>query len=146
MKFTNLFVIIAILLWSSPFDAAEISVKLDAGANETESSDLTAAQALEFLSAENDVIVLDVRTPQEFSAGHIEGALNLDIKQDGFKERLAKLEKGNAFLVHCASGRRSQLSVAIMEELGFENIYHLDGGFNAWKQAGNPVAIEDDKE
>ena len=107
---------------------------------------MNASEAAELLTQRNDVTVLDVRTPKEYLAGHIKGALNLDIKQDGFKERLAKLEKGNAFLVHCASGRRSQLSVAIMEELGFENIYHLDGGFNAWKQAGNPVAIEDDKE
>ncbi len=107
---------------------------------------VNAAEAATLLSGRNDVTVLDVRTPKEFSGGHIKGALNFDIKQDDFKEKLAKLEKGKAFLVHCRSGHRSQRSVVIMEALGFENIYHLDGGLNAWQLAGNPVAMGDGKE
>ncbi len=145
----GLLIIIAVLLWSSPFTVAENTAEIDVGAEESKSSDLNAAQALELLSAENDVIVLDVRTPQEFSAGHIKGAVNINILEDSFKEKMAKLGKDRAYLVHCAAGAptgRSRRSVTLMEEVGFKKIYHLDGGFISWQQAGNPVSTGEEKE
>ena len=147
MKFTNLLLIIALLLWPSPFAAAEKSAELNADAKETKSSNLNAAQALDLLSAENDVIVLDVRTPREFSTGHIEGAVNINIAGDAFEEKISKLEKGKPYLVHCAAGvpkGRSRRAEILMKKLGFKQLYHLDGGFIAWQQAGNPFLLEED--
>ena len=149
MKFTNLLIIIALSLWSSPFAAAEKSAELDAGAKKTNSSNLNAAQALEFLTAENEVIVLDVRTPREFSTGHIEGAVNINIAGDAFEEKISKLEKGKPYLVHCAAGvpkGRSRRAEILMKKLGFNQLYHLDGGFIAWQQAGNPFQSEEDED
>lgn len=85
------------------------------------------------------VVVLDIRTPQEFAAGHIRGARLVDFKAADFAEQLAKLDRKQKYLVHCASGRRSSQSLATFQELGFPRVVHLDGGFNSWAAAGNPV-------
>ncbi len=91
------------------------------------------------LASENKPIVLDVRTPEEFEAGHIEGAKMIDFKAPDFESKLADLDREAAYLVHCKSGARSTSSLAVFEKLGFKQIIHLDGGFNAWQEAGNPV-------
>lgn len=85
------------------------------------------------------VVVLDVRTPQEYAAAHIRGAQLVDFRAPDFVERLSKLDRDRTYLVHCASGGRSTQSLATFRELGFTRVVHLDGGFNAWKAAGNPV-------
>ncbi len=146
MKFTNLLIIIAVLLGSSPFAVAEKSAEFDAGARDTKSSSLNAAQALELLTAEKDVIVLDVRTPQEFSIGHIEGAINININGDAFGEKIGKLEKGKTYLLHCAAGvpkGRSRRAEKLMKKLEFKQLYHLDGGFIAWQLSGKPFQTEE---
>jgi rhodanese-related sulfurtransferase len=91
------------------------------------------------LIAEKKVTVLDVRTPKEFAAGHIAGATNLDFSADDFAKQLEKLDKEKAYVVHCASGRRSTSSLPQFERLGFQHIIHLDGGIKAWQAVGNPV-------
>jgi rhodanese-related sulfurtransferase len=91
------------------------------------------------LIEERKVIVLDIRTPAEFSAGHIDGAINIDFNGKDFETRLQELDKSRAYLIHCASGRRSQLSLAQFKLFGFETVYHLDGGIKAWEKAGKPV-------
>ena len=91
------------------------------------------------LIAKNEVVVLDVRTPGEFSAGHIAGATNLDFLAGDFSERLAKLDREKKYLVHCAAGGRSTKALPQLSKLGFKSIVHLDGGFKAWQAAGNPV-------
>ncbi len=148
MKFTNLLIIITVLFGSSPFAVAEKSAELDAGPRETKSSSLDAAQALELLSAEKDVIVLDVRTPQEYSTGHIEGAVNINIADDAFEEKISQLDKGKSYLLHCAAGLpigRSRRAETLMTKLGFKQLYHLDGGFIAWQQSGNPFQSKEDE-
>jgi phage shock protein E len=85
------------------------------------------------------VVVLDVRTPDEFKAGSIGGAVNIDFKAADFAQRLAALDQGKTYLVHCASGNRSTQSLAVFNRLKFPELYHLDGGFTAWRGAGLPV-------
>lgn len=82
------------------------------------------------------LVVLDIRTPGEFEAGHIPGATNIDFRADTFETDLAQLDRGKSYLVHCASGGRSTQALAILQKLDFERVYHLDGGFNAWKAEG----------
>lgn len=91
------------------------------------------------LIAEKKVVVLDVRTPSEFAAGHIAGATNLDYKAEDFKTRVAALDKNQAYLVHCASGVRSASACAVMDKLDFKTLYDLKGGISAWQDAGLPV-------
>jgi len=101
-------------------------------------------RAAELLAGNDDIVVLDVRTPGEFEAVHIAyvDAENIDIDAAAFRARLAGLDRDRTYLVHCAagiSGGRSARAVAIMEELGFTRVYHLDGGINAWKAAKQKV-------
>lgn len=91
------------------------------------------------LVATNSVIVLDVRTPREFAAGHIAGATNINYLSGDFTDRLAQLDRSKSYLLHCAVGGRSTNALPKLARLGFTNIIHLDGGLKAWQAAGNPV-------
>ncbi len=86
-------------------------------------------------------VVIDVRTPEEYAAGHINGAVNYDYYSDDFEEKLEEnlTDKSKPYIVYCRSGKRSLYSAQIMEELGYKDVTNLDGGFLAWENAGKPV-------
>ena len=84
-------------------------------------------------------VILDVRTPEEFAAGHIPGAVNLDVSAPDFQEKAALLDRNKIYLVHCASGVRSARACEKLNQLDFPNLYNLPGGFRAWAKAGKPV-------
>ena len=89
--------------------------------------------------ADRTTYLLDVRTPEEFAAGKIEGATNIDFRADDFATKLGKLDKTKTYLVHCRSGGRSTESLKAFKELGFTSVIHLDGGMIAWEKAGGAV-------
>jgi len=91
------------------------------------------------LIADKKVVVLDIRTPKEYAAGHIAGATNIDFNASDFEKRLVQLDKSKTYLVHCASGGRSTKSLAQFKKLQFQSVVHLDGGIKAWQKAGQPV-------
>jgi len=93
----------------------------------------------EKLRAEKENVVLDVRTAKEFQAGHIPGAINIDVNAPDFPEKVTKLDKNKTYLVHCAAGVRSARACHKMSQLDFPKLYNLEGGFRAWEKAGNPV-------
>ncbi len=93
----------------------------------------------EKLIADKRVVILDVRTPSEFAAGHLAGATNLDFHGSDFQSRLDHLDKRQSYLVHCAAGGRSARAGALMSGLDFTSVYDLKGGLNAWQKAGKPV-------
>lgn len=95
--------------------------------------------AATFLADNEDAIVLDVRTPKEFAQGHIEGAINVNFFDEDFEQQLAQLDTSETYLLHCRSGGRSTKSLPILERAGFTDVVHLDGGFQAWKKAGQQV-------
>ncbi len=101
--------------------------------------DVDVAKAAEILSGEEKVVVLDVRTPEEFADGHLEGAVNIDYNGGSFEEQLAKLDPAKPYLVHCAAGGRSGRSLGTFKKLGFSKVYHLADGYNGWEDAGKPV-------
>lgn len=83
--------------------------------------------------AQEDVQIIDVRTQEEFDLGSINDALNIDyFKQDLFNEEVQKLDKSKPVYIFCRSGNRSQKSAVILEQLGFEKIYELKGGYTSW--------------
>jgi len=91
------------------------------------------------MAADKRNVILDVRTAKEFEAGHIAGAVNLDVLASDFESRAAALDKGKTYLVHCASGVRSVRACGKLGPLNFPKLYNLRGGFKAWEKAGQPV-------
>lgn len=76
--------------------------------------------------------IVDVRTPSEFSSGHIQGAINIDWVND--RKRLMTLSKTDTLLVYCQSGRRSALAVAYLKDHGFSYLFNMSGGLIQWKK------------
>ena len=83
--------------------------------------------------------IIDVRTPDEFAAGHISGAVNLDFEGGALASGLASLDKDAAYSVYCHSGRRSALAKQAMEEAGFSNVTDLGGIEAAAKMLALPI-------
>lgn len=90
------------------------------------------------LTKEN-IQLVDVRTPGEFSAGHIEGARLMDWSGGQLQAEWQSLDKNKPVVMYCASGRRSAAASEFLRKNGFTDITDLDGGFNAWSAAGKPV-------
>jgi rhodanese-related sulfurtransferase len=90
-------------------------------------------------AAPDDLVILDVRTPEEFDEGHIEGATLIDFYDPDFAEQLAELDPDVPYVLYCRSGNRSSGARATMAELGFTTVDDIDGGILAWESAGLPV-------
>ena len=86
-----------------------------------------------------NLVVLDVRTPEEFAEGHLDGAVLVDFYDADFAEQLAALDTNVPYLVYCQSGNRSGQALGVMEQLGFSSAADVDGGIAAWSAAGLPV-------
>ena len=85
------------------------------------------------------VVVLDVRTPQEYADGHLERASNIDVSAADFSARIAKLDPAVPYAVYCRSGNRSATALGILRKAGFTSTFHLGGGIGAWTAAGRSV-------
>lgn len=90
----------------------------------------------EKINATENPQILDVRTPGEFNAGHIENADNVNWLGDSFVKESEKYDKTKPVFVYCKSGGRSKKATEKLEELGFENIYELEGGYMKWDAEG----------
>jgi rhodanese-related sulfurtransferase len=99
---------------------------------------LTPVRAQELI-ADGGVQVLDVRTPEEFAAGHVRGATLIDFYEPDFAERIAQLDRDAAYVVYCRSGNRSGQATALMAKQGFTAVSDVDGGVVAWTAAGLPL-------
>ena len=85
------------------------------------------------------VEVIDVRTPSEYAAGHIRGAVNIPVQSPDFAARVAALDPAGTYAVYCRSGNRSQPAVAAMEQAGIAGVYELAPGTNGWMAEGQPL-------
>lgn len=127
---------------SSPTSAAassEAASSANAGV-----AHVDVAGAVKLIAEQPELEVLDVRTPREFAQVRIAGALNIDFKDDGFRDALDALDRDVHYLVHCRSGRRSTAALAAFKRLGFKRVTHLDGGMLAWQKAGQPVERDEE--
>ena len=84
-------------------------------------------------------ILVDVRTPKEFSNGYIAGAININLFDDDFSEKILKLDSSKTIYVYCASGGRSSEAAELLLKSGFKNVYNLEGGITRWKKGNLPV-------
>ncbi|MCO6412711.1 MAG: rhodanese-like domain-containing protein [Thiogranum sp.] len=98
---------------------------------------LTPQQVSEKLAADPALQVVDVRKPVEFAVGHIPGAVNMPI--DELDLRVDELGGDREVLVYCINGARTRRAEHVLLDNGIENIYHLQGAFQAWIQAGLPI-------
>lgn len=113
--------------------ACDAGQSTKAGAVELSPEELAKAPAGSYL-------VLDVRTPVEYDAGHVDNAMN--IPHDRLETSLSRIQKYAAapVVVYCKSGRRAEMAIETLSKAGFTDLHHLSGDFEAWSAAGYPVA------
>lgn len=85
------------------------------------------------------VTIIDVRTPEEFAIGHIEGAVNYNVEGPDFANQIMGLDPAGVYAVYCQSGNRSQPAVAQLGSLGINSIFELESGIGGWQNAGFPI-------
>ena len=76
--------------------------------------------------------VIDVRTPEEYALGYIDGAILIDYKASDFQATISALNRNVTYLIYCRSGNRSGKASKVMDSLGFKKIYDLKGGYMNW--------------
>ncbi len=86
--------------------------------------------------------VLDVRTISEYEAGHLPNAYRIDFYDSDFEQQIDQLDKNRIYLIYCQAGFRSGLSYPMMQNLGFEEVYDMLGGFGAWGATNYPISFE----
>ncbi len=86
-----------------------------------------------------DFVIIDVRTREEFSGGHIENATNIDFYSETFRDMLNNLDKNKTYLIYCRSGARSGSTLDIMAELNFKEVYNILGGMLQWQSEELPT-------
>lgn len=126
MKSIVLFLLLALFMASS----------IQAG----ESGLIKAEDAAKLLSAPvKKPLLIDVRTEEEFQAGHLPEAMNINLFGAGFDREIRKLPKDRPLLVYCRTGKRSAGAIEELKRAGYENALDLDGGILAWERKGLPV-------
>ena len=104
---------------------------------ETVSPDTAAA----IIAEDSSEIILDIRTPEEFNQGIIEGAINIDFYEPTFSTDLDALDKDAHYVVYCRSDNRSGQAMSTFADLGFTNVTEIDGGIVNWYEEGLPVVL-----
>ncbi|TSE09863.1 rhodanese-like domain-containing protein [Aquimarina algiphila] len=101
--------------------------------------ELITVEEMDSLLEMRKVQLIDVRTPSEYADGHIDGASNIDFRDDNFEALIAKVDKTKPVAVYCGRGGRSGKCSAYMKKAGFTKIYDLDGGITEWKFKGKQI-------
>ncbi|MEM8493684.1 MAG: rhodanese-like domain-containing protein [Pseudomonadota bacterium] len=107
---------------------------------------ISVTEAARLVAADDNVIILDVRSSAEFAASHLSGAANLSVEDERFDDAAARLDPDKTYIVHCTANPeegRSSRALEKMERLGFSRLYSLEGGYVAWKEAELPLTEVD---
>lgn len=100
---------------------------------------ITPAEFREAVASDATAVVLDVRTPEEYDAGHLRDAVNLDYLNSGaFRNGIDELSPEHTYYVYCRSGRRSLSAAELMQKKGL-NVVDMSGGILRWEQEGLPT-------
>ena len=84
----------------------------------------------------DNFVILDVRTPEEYGEGCLRKAVNIDLFSSDFNEQIKGLDRGKKYLIYCRSGSRSLEVLEIMKKLGFNFVYEMGGGIMEWEEKG----------
>lgn len=117
-------------LWKS-LTALLVGVGLIAG--------VTACSSAAPVDMTNVTAVIDVRTPSEYAAGHLQGAQLMDIQGSAFQSQIAKLDKNGTYVVYCKSGNRAGQAVTAMQAIGIKNVTNAGSLDQAAKATGLPI-------
>ncbi len=98
----------------------------------SQSGEISVVTPAEFKERSVDQTIIDVRTPEEFREGYLEGSVNIDFKNKSFLDQISKLNKTKPVFIYCKSGGRSSLASKEMIKLGFQEVYDLEGGIVNW--------------
>ena len=104
-------------------------------------TEVDAAEAASLIENRSELVVLDVRTPEEADTGTIPGAIVIDVTAPGFADRVGELDRSVPYLVYCRSGNRSAEAVSTMADLGFAELYELESGIGEWVAAGFDLSV-----
>lgn len=135
MRFILVFLLSSILIISCKEKKEPATVQQNAENVTVMTSDIDINTAKNMLAQSPEIVLLDVRTPEEIALGKIGEAIELDFTSPDFKEKVALLDKNKEYLVYCAAGGRSAKAVHMMKELGFEKTYNLKAGYTGWAKA-----------
>ncbi len=97
---------------------------------------LTPQEFHDSIITKKDIQLVDVRTDAEFEEGHLQDALNMDVMEADFSTEAEKLNLENPVYVYCRSGKRSAKAALILKDLGFKEIYDMQGGYLLWESEG----------
>lgn len=102
---------------------------------------ITAEDVKKSLDNQEKVVLLDVRTPAEFSRGKIGGSINLPVEDVSDKVEAIVPDKKQKIYVYCLSGSRSDIAVEVMVQLGYENVFSMSQGLLSWRAHKFPVSV-----
>ena len=130
----TLFILVAVSIFSCTGNSQQSSSNVKEADSSTEPvrALLSVNDFKSQLASSSNAQLVDVRTPEEHSAGHIDGSLNLDIFAEIFDQQLGDLDKNKPLFLYCRSGGRSSDAATKAIEMGFKKVYDLDGGYSAW--------------
>lgn len=100
-------------------------------------TDISVREARGMIEADGNVLILDVRTEEEWDSGHVDGAVLVPLSE--LENRVGELDKSRKTIVYCMIGVRSPRASMILIDAGFQHVYNMTGGIDAWKEAGYPV-------
>lgn len=126
--FNNLIVLFFVFILTGSIDAQITK----------EQKSLPVKEFYKKIDTDKDVQLVDVRTPVEFLNGHLLNAMNIDWKANDFEEKSRALDKSKPVFVYCMSGPRSTAASTKLQEMGFENVYVMEGGMMKWRNADLP--------
>jgi len=107
------------------------------------SKDIFPTEAWELISKNregDDLVIIDVSTPQEYKDLHLEEAINMNLISRFFKTRLDVMNKSRTYVLYCKVGGRSKIAQKLMQQLGFRTVYNVVGGTLLWEEEGLPFA------
>lgn len=98
------------------------------------------ALAARIAAGDERLLILDVRTPGEYAAGHVPGAINIPHDEVPARSAGLRIAEGTDLVVYCRSGKRAALALAALERAGFKRLLHLEGDYLGWSEGDRPIA------
>ncbi|MBN7812225.1 rhodanese-like domain-containing protein [Algoriphagus sp. H41] len=104
-----------------------------------DSVNVLSVEQFEKKSSKKNTLIIDVRTPEEVSDGHLAQSINVNFLGEDFAQQIEVLNKKTTYLIYCRTGVKSRKAADLMQKTGFKHVYMLEGGITAWKEAGKPT-------
>lgn len=136
--------LIALLALTASFTMTSTAIAEEASAVDT----IKVEAVTNYVAENSGAIILDVRTPMEYGISHVPGAVNMNVQDESFADLAANLDSDKTYIVYCTKnpiGGRSMTALGKLQELGFQDLYSMEGGHVAWTEAELPMSTKDDE-